>query len=114
VYWLSFGPTNVAQNGVSAHLELGRPSEAIKAAKQLHFPAGHNRGRVGMHWVNMARAYTQIGKAEGALTALQRGRTAAPQLLRYHPAVRDVVGTLVRRQRRASEGVASLAAWVGM
>jgi transcriptional regulator with XRE-family HTH domain len=114
LYWLTFGPTNVAQNAVSTRLVMERPSEMLKAAKELHFPAAHNRGRVGWHWVDMAHAYTQLGKADGALAALQRGRTAAPQLLRYHPVVRDVVGTLVRRQRRASEGLASLAAWVGM
>ncbi|WEB40753.1 helix-turn-helix domain-containing protein [Streptomyces yunnanensis] len=113
-YWASFGTTNVAHFDVATAVELGKLGAAIKAARQLHFPAEHPRMRVGRYYIEMARAYAQMGKAEAAEKSLHRAREVAPQQARYHPLMRETIAVLVRRQRRAPQGLASLAAWIGM
>ncbi|AKA04116.1 transcriptional regulator [Streptomyces noursei ZPM] len=114
VYWTSFGTTNVAHFNVATAVELGKLGEAMKAARNLHFPTEHPRMRVGRYYIEMARAYAQMGKPEAAERSLHRAREVAPQQARYHPLVRETIAVLVRRQRRAPTGLASLAAWVGM
>ncbi|MFD8461183.1 helix-turn-helix domain-containing protein [Streptomyces antimycoticus] len=114
MYWLSFGPTDVAQYEVETNIDLKNMPEAVKAAKGLRFPAGHSPTRIGRHFVDLGRAYAHMGRNEQALKALLRARKAAPQHVRYHPTAREVVGTLVRRQRRLSEDLTALATWVGM
>ncbi|MCC3769247.1 helix-turn-helix domain-containing protein [Streptomyces sp. UNOC14_S4] len=114
VYWTSFGLTNVAHFDVATSVELGNLGAAMKSAKKLHFPPDHPKMRIGRYHIEMARAYSQMGKAEAAERALHRAREVAPQQARYHPLLRETIAVLVRRQRRAPQGLASLAAWVGM
>jgi uncharacterized BrkB/YihY/UPF0761 family membrane protein len=47
-------------------------------------------------------------------TMLQQARDVAPQQARYHPLMRSTVGVLVRRQRKAPEGLVTLARWAGI
>ncbi|GAU66524.1 putative transcriptional regulator [Streptomyces sp. NBRC 110611] len=114
VYWASFGPTNVAHFDVATAVELGNLGDALKSARTLHFPADHPKMRIGRYHIEMARAYAQMGKAEAAEGSLHRAREIAPQHARYHPLMRETIAVLVRRQRRAPQGLSSLAAWVGM
>jgi XRE family transcriptional regulator, fatty acid utilization regulator len=114
VYWLSFGPTDVAQYEVETHVDLERMPEAVKAAQHIHFPKGHSPTRIGRHHIDMGRAYVQMGRNDAALKALKLARQAAAQQVRYHPAAREIVAQLVRRSRRLSEDLTSLAVWVGM
>ncbi|MBL1102094.1 helix-turn-helix domain-containing protein [Streptomyces coffeae] len=114
VYWSSFGLTNVRHFDVATNVELGELGEAVKLSKKLHFPETHPRMRVGRYYIEMARAYAQMGRAEPAERFLARARRVAPQQARYHPLMRETIGALVRRQRRAPESLSSLAAWVGM
>ncbi|MFC0602020.1 helix-turn-helix domain-containing protein [Streptomyces palmae] len=114
VYWASFGTTNVAHFDIAALVELGELGQAVKESKKLHFPESHPKMRVGRYYIEMARAYAQMGKPEPAERFLLRARKVAPQQARYHPLMRETIGTLVRRQRRAPESLSSLATWVGM
>ncbi|MFD7547208.1 helix-turn-helix domain-containing protein [Streptomyces sp. NPDC059816] len=113
VYWTSFGVTNVAHFDVATAVELGNLGEAMKSARRLRFPADHPKMRIGRYHIEMARAYAQMGKPESAEAALHRAREVAPQQARYHPLMRETIAVLVRRQRRAPQSLASLAAWVG-
>ncbi|MEU9333863.1 helix-turn-helix transcriptional regulator [Streptomyces sp. NPDC048290] len=114
VYWTSFGGTNVTHFDVATAVELGNFGAAMKSARKLHFPSDHPRMRIGRYHIEMARAYSQMGKPESAEKALNIAREVAPQQARYHPLMRETIAVLVRRQRRAPQGLASLAAWVGM
>jgi len=114
VYWSAFGLTNVQHFDVATRVELGELGEAVKLSKDLHFPDTHPRMRVGRYYIEMARAYAEMGKAEPAERFLVRARRVAPQQARYHPLMRETIGALVRRQRRAPETLSSLASWVGM
>ncbi|WFB11068.1 helix-turn-helix domain-containing protein [Streptomyces sp. LX-29] len=114
VYWTSFGRTNVIHFDVATRVELGKLGEAVKEAKALHFPPGHPKIRMGRYYIEMGRAYAEMGRGAAAERSLRRARQVAPQQARYHPLMRETIGTLVRRQRRASDSLASMAAWVGM
>ncbi|WP_049569733.1 helix-turn-helix domain-containing protein [Streptomyces sp. SBT349] len=114
IYWLSFGKTDVAQYTVETQVDLGQMPEAVQSARNIHFPAGHSPTRISRHFIDLGRAFAEMGRNEQALKALGRARAASAQQVRYHPTARDVVGTLVRRQRRLSEELTSLAVWVGM
>ncbi|ANW21301.1 helix-turn-helix domain-containing protein [Streptomyces clavuligerus] len=114
VYWASFGETNVQHFSVASSVQLGHLGQAMKAARTLVFPADHPRMRVGRYHIEMAQAYARMGKAEAAENALHQARRVAPQQARYHPLVRETIAVLVRRRRRAPDGLAALARWVGM
>ncbi|RBM20201.1 helix-turn-helix domain-containing protein [Streptomyces sp. PT12] len=114
VYWLSFGPTDVQQYRVETNVDLEQMPEAVEAARGIRFPASYSPTRVGRHHIDLSRAYAEMGRNEQALKTLRKARETAGQLVRYHPTAREVVGTLVRRQRRLSEELTSLARWVGM
>ncbi|ARQ71120.1 helix-turn-helix domain-containing protein [Streptomyces marincola] len=114
VYWLSFGLTDVAQYKVETHVDMERMPEAITDARNIRFPSGYSPTRIGRHYIDLSRAYTEMGKTEQAVRSLRRARQAAPQQVQYHPTAREVVGALVRRHRRLPEDLASLAVWVGM
>ncbi|RKN46843.1 helix-turn-helix domain-containing protein [Streptomyces hoynatensis] len=114
VYWLSFGPTDVAQYTVETRVDLEQLPEAVQHARNVRFPAGYSPTRVGRHFIDLSRAFTEMGKTDQAVRSLRRAREAAAQQVRYHPTAREVVGTLVRRQRRLNEELMSLAVWVGM
>ncbi|MFE4913575.1 helix-turn-helix domain-containing protein [Streptomyces sp. NPDC056652] len=113
-YWTSFGKTNVKHYEVASRVELGKLGDAMKEAKTLHFPAGHPKMRMGRYYMEMGRAYAQMGRTDAAHQALRTARKVAPQQARYHPLMRETIGTLVRRQRRASDSLSSMAAWVGI
>ncbi|MFJ1746625.1 helix-turn-helix domain-containing protein [Streptomyces sp. NPDC088116] len=113
-YWTSFGKTNVQHYEVATRVELGKLGEAVKEAGQLRFPAGHPKMRLGRYYMEMGRAYAQMGRSDASYRSLRRAREVAPQQARYHPLMRETIGTLVRRQRRASDSLSSMAAWVGM
>ncbi|MGW2258008.1 helix-turn-helix domain-containing protein [Streptomyces sp. NPDC004749] len=113
-YWTSFGKTNVQHYEVATRVELGKLGEAVKEANKLHFPVGHPKMRMGRYFMEMGRAYAQMGRGEAAHRALRRAREVAPQQARYHPLMRETIGTLVRRQRRTSDSLSAMATWVGM
>jgi XRE family transcriptional regulator, fatty acid utilization regulator len=113
-YWASFGKTNVLHYEVATRVELGQFGDAVKEAKKLHFPVEHPKMRMGRYFMEMGRAYAQMGQAEAAHRALRQARKVAPQQARYHPLMRETIGTLVRRQRGASNSLAAMASWVGM
>ncbi|ONK15499.1 helix-turn-helix transcriptional regulator [Streptomyces sp. MP131-18] len=114
VYWASFGLTSVAHFDVATAVELGQLGEAMKSARKVRFPADHPRMRVGRYHMELARAYSRMGRSEAAQEELFRAREAAPQQARYHPLMRETVGVLVRRSRAVPGTLASLAAWVGL
>ncbi|ARQ67551.1 helix-turn-helix domain-containing protein [Streptomyces marincola] len=114
VYWASFGPTSVAHFDVATAVELGQLGAAMQSARKVRFPADHPRMRVGRYHMELARAYSRMGRSESAQKELFRAREAAPQQARYHPLMRETVGVLVRRSRTVPGTLASLAAWVGL
>lgn len=114
VYWLSFGPTNVAVHEVATLSEQSMYAEALAAARGLTIPADWPASRVSAHLAELARAQLWTARPEAALSTLQRAREIAPQQTRYHPTVRETVAGLVSAHRSTPGTLSNLAHWVGM
>lgn len=108
-----FGPTNVGVWAVSLAVEVMDDRRAVQHAT-VRIPAGFAAARAGHYWVDVARGQLYAGRPEGSLHALLAGRAAAPQLVRHHPMARETLYALARAERRSSDTLRSLAAWVGL
>ncbi|GAA4232284.1 hypothetical protein GCM10022254_31750 [Actinomadura meridiana] len=115
-YGMEFGPGNVALHAVSAAVEMEDGAKAIERALPLYeeFPPSLPPVRAGHFWVEVARAWYYQGDRRRALAALRRARGAAPQQVRIHPMVRDLVQTIASAETRPSEDLRAFAAWLGL
>jgi transcriptional regulator with XRE-family HTH domain len=113
-YRLLFGPTNTAIWGTALGVELMDGAEAVRRAQFVHLPAGVPPERAGHHYLDLARGQLLYGDRPAALDALRLARQIAPQQTRYHPMARETVYALARAERRSSNTVRGLAAWMGI
>lgn len=113
VFWLSFGPTNVAVHRVSALVERNLFDRAASVADGLVIPSSWHATRIAQHYVDVGRAHAWLGRHDAALVALNKARKIAPQRTRFHPVTRDTVWHLVDTKRRLPETLANYARWVG-
>ncbi len=98
--WTAFGPTNVAVHRVHAAVMLGDGSEAIEqglAIDLANLPVLERRARF---LIDLAHGYSLCAKDSEALTTLLKAERLAPEEIRLTPVVREIVGELLRRQRR--------------
>ncbi len=101
MYWLSFGPTNVALHQVSAAVETCQYDEALKQARNIHLPPRLPTSRRAHFLIDRARAEMETGHTDAALKSLvDARRLAPPEQTRYHPAARDTITGLVHQTRR--------------
>ncbi|NBE99057.1 MULTISPECIES: helix-turn-helix domain-containing protein [unclassified Nonomuraea] len=115
-YGLEFRPSNVALHAVSAAVELEDGAKAIERALPLYkaFPVDLPPVRAGHHWIDVARGWYYHGDRGQAFDALRRARSAAPQQVRNHPMVRELVQTMASTGARPSEDLRRFAAWLGL
>ena len=105
--WTAFGPTNVAIHAVSIAAELGDASEAVRLSQRVdpaNLPAGLTSRRAQLH-LDLAWAYTQHRRDAEATLQLLEAERVAPQLIQYHPIIRDAVRELVTRSRTGNTGI---------
>jgi transcriptional regulator with XRE-family HTH domain len=113
-YRLSFGPTNVAIWGVGLAVEMQDGAEAVARAEHVRIPALTPRARAGHHFMDLARGHYYNGSPRAALDCLMTARRITPQQVRYNPMARETVYALARTERRTSESLRGLAAWMGV
>lgn len=114
--WTAFGPTNVAIHAVSVAAELGDAGEAVRLShrvKPADLPAGLVSRRAQLH-LDLAWAYTQHRRDAEAIVQLLDAEQIAPQLIRFHPVVREAVADLVGRSRTSSGVLHDLAIRAGV
>jgi uncharacterized protein (DUF2236 family) len=114
--WTAFGPTNVAIHAVSVAAELGDAGEAVRLAHRVNpadLPAGLVSRRAQLH-LDLAWAYTQHRRDAEAIVQLLDAERIAPQLIRFHPVVRETVSDLVGRSRTSSGVLHDLAIRAGV
>ncbi|MBW1598993.1 helix-turn-helix domain-containing protein [Streptomyces sp. JJ38] len=114
IYWLSFGPTNVATHAVYAWLALRRFEEAYTAARAVRMPSGWATSRRAGYLVDRSVAEMETGRTEAALKSLSAARQLAPQQTRVHPRVRETVRALLHMCRQAPDPLTRMASWVGV
>jgi hypothetical protein len=103
-YWTAFGPTNVRIHQISAAVAFGDAAMAVETGETLdlqHLPAGL-AGRRSQVSLDLARGYAQQRHDAAAVNMLLDAERAAPQLVRYDAATRDVLALMLRREHRAS------------
>ncbi|MBB5936615.1 transcriptional regulator with XRE-family HTH domain [Streptomyces zagrosensis] len=112
-YGMVFGPTNVWQHGVAAAGDRDEHGLALARAANVHLPEGYSPLRAGQFLMDRARSQALTAQPEEALESLQAARQVTPQQTRYHPTMRETVGTLLRA-RRASRELREFALWSGV
>jgi hypothetical protein len=112
-----FGPTVTAAYEVKAEVEFGNgrhvlgKAEAIEAAR---LPAELVEQRAS-HLIDLARCHAQRPDDAAAVAVLERAERLAPEEVRYHALVRELLRDLLRRERRsATPGLRGLASRVGV
>jgi transcriptional regulator with XRE-family HTH domain len=116
-FWTIFGPTNVAIHAVSVDVELGDPAAGLRKAPSVdpsRLPPELVERRV-YHMIDLARSYAQQRNDAAAVLTLLEAERAAPEEVRYHVIVPEMLRELLKRERRAATpGLRPLAARVGV
>ena len=114
--WAAFGPTNVAIHAVSVAAELGDAGEAVRLSHRVDaaaLPAELVSRRAQLQ-LDLAWAYTQHRRDAEALVQLLECEQVAPQLIQFHPVVRDTVADLIGRSRTSTGVLHDLAVRAGV
>ncbi|OLF17305.1 hypothetical protein BU204_11840 [Actinophytocola xanthii] len=99
VCWTAFGPTNVAMYAVNVEVEAGNATEGLRLAERIQpEPTLSIERRVAFR-LDQAKGYNQRQDYAGALVMLQAASTEAPEDLKYRPAARTALNTVVQRAR---------------
>lgn len=112
VYWLSFGPANVAVHEVSAQVEMRRYGKALEKSRDVRLPHGWPMSRRAHFYVDRARAEMETGHSDAALGSVVTARKLAPEQTRYHPGARETISGLVAQRRRTPDSLDNMAAWL--
>lgn len=109
-FWMTFGPTNVAIHDVAVLLERGDPAGALRRAGTIDPSPLPSLERRSSHHVHVAHAHALRRREPEAVAALLAAERLNPEGLRYNMLVRELVRSLLRRQRRpAVPGLRGLA-----
>jgi transcriptional regulator with XRE-family HTH domain len=112
-YWVSFGPSQVAMQGTYTFAVLGKPGEALKAARDVRredlLPISW-----GAHHLDVAQAYTDARRWREATEALLTANEVSPEWFRHQGIARNLVRGLVEQQQRLTAPLRKLAASVGV
>ncbi|MFI8852586.1 helix-turn-helix transcriptional regulator [Streptomyces sp. 891-h] len=114
VYWLSFGPANVAVHEVSAQVEMRRYGMALEKSRGVRLPHGWPMSRRAHFYVDRARAEMETGRCDAALESVVTARKLAPEQTRYHPGARETINGLVAQRRRTPDSLDNMAAWLSL
>jgi transcriptional regulator with XRE-family HTH domain len=97
-----FGLANVAVHRVSVAVELGEPAEAQRQAGRVDFSALPDQfaGRRAALHIDVARALGQQRDVGAAVLHLLEAERIAPEEVRHHVLVRELVRSFLKRERR--------------
>lgn len=97
-YDTMFGRTNVAIHQVAVAVELGDAKSAIGHGGAID-ASRLGRERRARLSIDLGRAYEHARKHDDALASLLSAEKLAPDYVRPHPLVREIVGAQLRRAR---------------
>lgn len=107
-HWTAFGPTNVTMHRVSAAVRLGDAGTAVDLAATINLHQVPIAERRATLLIDTAKAFTQWGKHDKALDAIQDAEQHAPEEVRARKAVHRLLSDITHTcppstQRRAIE-----------
>jgi hypothetical protein len=102
-YSTSFGPTNVEFHRAAAAVDLGEGRLAIDTHEKLNPDAfaAMMPERRAHHFLDVARAYAQVGDVLRASEMLLEGDRLAPSEIRCRPIAHEVIRDVLRRTKGA-------------
>ncbi len=103
-HWTAFGSDNVLAHRATVEIALGNAGRAIEHVSAINFDGLGIAERQATVFIDAARAYTQWGKYDRAISALNAASEVAVQELRVRPPVRDLVGHLRSSAPRTVQG----------
>jgi len=114
--WTAFGPTNVLVHKASSYAELGDPYAVLRTAADLDpeaLPEGLNGRRSRVH-LDLAWAQTQSRNDLEAVLHLKQAEAVAPEIIRFDSVAQGLVRELVKRARRPSPALTTMATRSGI
>jgi transcriptional regulator with XRE-family HTH domain len=116
-YWTNFGPTNVQLHRAAASTELGDGGVAIAIHDAISPESfrGLMPERRAYHYIDMSRAFSQVGDLGKAGEMLLECDQLAPAEVRCRPIAHEVMGDILRRTKGSpSTAIADLAEQMGV
>jgi len=110
-YNTEFGRPNLSLHEVAVAVELGDAGRALRVANSVERQS-LSPERVSGLLIDVARAHAQLRQIPEAMSALREALTVAPEHVRSHAAVRDLVSGLMGGDYRRDKGVQAMAAEV--
>ncbi|MGH8884261.1 MAG: helix-turn-helix domain-containing protein [Egibacteraceae bacterium] len=111
----AFCGTNVAFHEISAAHDSGDPVETLRLTDQVDFDGLPWPARQARTWLDVARAHGLRRNDAAAVATLLEAERVAPDTLRYDRSAHDLVGVLLRRERKsATPGLRGLAQRLGI
>lgn len=98
--WTAFGPSNVTVHRVSAAVAAVDPGGALQAAHRITPGQLAVPERRAQHLLDVARGYGLAGRDELAVRTLLDAEKLAAEEIRYQPASRHLVSSLLERRGR--------------
>lgn len=93
-HWTAFGPDNVLVHRMAVEISLGNAGNAIDYLRRIRIDQLGIAERRVVVCINAATAYTQWGKHDRALSALQAAEQVSANELRVRPVARQLVHQL--------------------
>jgi hypothetical protein len=112
-YNTEFGPANVDLFEIAVAVELGDAGRALRAAGTVD-TAGLSAERRARMLMDVARANAQRRQVAQAVAALRQAEEIAPELLRGHYLVRQIVSDLLTMQDSPGEELRALSVRLGV
>lgn len=104
-FGLHFGPTNVALWRMAVAVEQHEGGRVEEIAGAVDPSVIDSPGRQAAFYADLGRGLAQVrGRDADAVRMLSRAEQLAPQQIRANPLVRELIGHLLRRARRAAGG----------
>ncbi|WP_253208380.1 hypothetical protein [Streptomyces sp. YPW6] len=120
-YEMSFGPTNIKIHTVHTLIDTGDNAQALVRLAEWGEggagwmpPASTVGERSSHHHIDVASARLAEGDRSGAFAELKRARKIAPNHTRFHPSVRETLGSLVRMDAHPSAELSAFGVWAGV
>jgi hypothetical protein len=108
-----FGPTNVLLHEVHVAVELGDAGRALRVAAKAE-TSRLSPERQARLLIDVARAHAQRRQPHDLVLALRQATDAAPEQVRAHPAVRDLLEDVLRSDYGNTSELRKLAEEIGV
>jgi hypothetical protein len=103
---------NVDIHHVSVPVELNDGTTAVARAESVYVgDEDRERSRTGRYYIDLARAWVLHGDRAQAWDALNTARELTPELVRYHPSVRETIHALAETGRHDGEPPTNFGHW---